>query len=191
MICTTCGQVNRDEAAFCRTCGATLSAQITTCPQCGGHVEPGDEFCDSCGARLRAAAAVRESAPVQQPVQSPVRMSPPAAAPAPTPAPTPVRPALRDVEAVAPPPAQRVPWEAPAPQMAAGIAPSQTGLTAPAAPPITPEPEVEIEAPEGVADEPELHFSLRSLSRQDLLELAASVAIGLVIIVVIALLMPH
>jgi class 3 adenylate cyclase/tetratricopeptide (TPR) repeat protein len=66
VICSNCGNENRDGRKFCSSCGTALSV---ACPSCGAGNEPGDRFCGDCGAPLSAggvpaaATAARDRAP--------------------------------------------------------------------------------------------------------------------------------
>jgi hypothetical protein len=49
MICSSCGEENRDTAKFCLGCGHGFAA---VCSGCGAQLPPVARFCDECGTSL-------------------------------------------------------------------------------------------------------------------------------------------
>src|SRR6266540_2031081 len=71
LLCSSCGQENREGRRFCAQCGRSLAP---ACSSCGAANEPGERFCGECGKPMAETAALQgEAGP----------------APAPTPTPTP------------------------------------------------------------------------------------------------------
>ena len=56
MLCTSCGNDNRQDAKFCGDCGASLSTD-RSCPNCGAANPADRRFCDECGNRLETVIA--------------------------------------------------------------------------------------------------------------------------------------
>ncbi|TMF99941.1 MAG: zinc-ribbon domain-containing protein, partial [Chloroflexi bacterium] len=53
LLCSSCGQENREGRRFCAQCGGSLAP---ACPSCGTANEPGERFCGECGKPLSADA---------------------------------------------------------------------------------------------------------------------------------------
>jgi len=67
--CPSCGNENREGAAFCGGCGARLAAK---CASCGADLDAGAKFCTSCGTPVAAAPAPSAPTPPAPPVAGPV-----------------------------------------------------------------------------------------------------------------------
>jgi Mg-chelatase subunit ChlD len=66
--CPSCGNENREGAAFCGGCGARLVAK---CASCGADLDAGSKFCTSCGTPVAAAAAPAAPTPPAPPISGP------------------------------------------------------------------------------------------------------------------------
>src|SRR5213592_2179225 len=63
LLCSSCGQENREGRRFCAQCGGSLAS---ACPSCGAANEPGERFCGECGKPLSA-----DAPPARTPTPSP------------------------------------------------------------------------------------------------------------------------